>query len=258
MSDNTRHFGRFTPNGEEVIIIGYNAKMNDLMVAFPSAMPVQDANDLRGIALSADAQGKDYLLDPDPNKSVLSKAHHKGTNTDWQSFLIRTMVAKRGGTVRSVAVKDVEFANRDQKAFFQGYGESIDPDAEAERQHRRNYAEAMRNGTPLPETPSKLGTGGQVEQPMAAPAAPAVDPNAALVEALGAIAAGQAAILEKLDNVAKPARKAPAKRKAPARKKAAPKKAAEPAVEVETAPVVETPVVADDHSMTASAYGGTE
>ena len=75
---------------------------------------------------------------------------------------------------------------------------------------------------------------------MPAPApAPVVDPNAALVEALANIAAGQAAILEKLSETSAPAKRAPATRKKTTRKKATTAKKAAPKAAPAPEPVLE-------------------
>jgi hypothetical protein len=219
MSEGNRHFAKFIPTGEEVVVIGYRQKTNDVLVTFPSAMAQQESQDLRRIVMSKEAQSKDFLMDV-VGGSVLQSAHHP-SGTDWQTYLIRQAAMGRSQSVRKLTVKDLEFYDDSQKAYFGGYGESIEPEVDAVRKTRIQAQDAAMSGRPLPE-------------PIVATAAPVapVEPAAAseMVSALTAIAQGQAAILEALANMNKPAKKAP-RRKAPTKRKVATKKVTAPTTE---------------------------
>lgn len=240
MSQGNRHFATIEGSGEEVIIIGYRAKTNDVLVAIPAALTQEESQNLRMVVQSAAAQGKDYLMDQ-VGGSVLGGAHHPSAGVDWQTFLLRAAASGRSSVARRMTIKELNFLDPSQKAFFGGYGPSIEPEVDARRKSRIQAQDAALNGQALPE-PAQVAPA-----PVAAPvepAAPAVDPvQAAMLEALSSIAAGQAALTEKLDSLG--AAKKPASRRKPAaKKKAAPKKAAAPAPAPE--PEVEvTPVVAD-------------
>lgn len=253
MSGN-RHFAIFEGNGEEVIILGYRQKTNDVLICFPSALSQQEGQALRLVVQSETAQKKDYLMDQ-VSGSVLGAAHHPSAGVDWQTYLIRQAATGRSQAVRKVTMKELNFQDASQKAFFGGYGPSIEPEVDAARKQRINAQDAMMNGQPLPEPPMPAPAPA-VE---AAPAAPAEDTNSALVAALAGIAQTNAAILEKLDKMDKPARKPASRRKTPAKRKTAAKKeepAPAPVVEEDTLPSSVAP--GDDFSMTSSAYGGNE
>lgn len=231
MTYGNRHFGIYEGNKEEVIILGYRKKTNDVLIAFPSALQQQDAQDLRRIVSGEAAQKKDYLMDT-VGGSVLASAHHSSAGIDWQTYLLKQAESGRGnGVVRKTTMKEIEFFDQSQKAFFAGYGNSIEPEIEALRQNRLQAQEASLTGRQvLPEPTVEEINAAKARQEaaanlaataLAAPAAPVVDPNAALVAALSAIAAGQQAILEKLsEGDAKPTpRKKPARK--PVKKRAA-------------------------------------
>lgn len=233
MAHGNRHFATIEASGEEVIIIGYRSKTNDVLVALPAALTQQESQNLRMVVGSEAAQQKDYLMDQ-VGGSILAQAHHPTAGTDWQTFLLRSAASGRSSIARRMTMKELNFLDQTQKAFFGGYGPSIEPEVDARRKNRISAQDAMMNGQPVPEpayiAPAPVAT-----------AAPAVDPmQAAMLEALSAIAAGQAALTEKLDALGAPEKKKPAPRKKPAAKKAAPKKATTPAPEavVEVAPEV--------------------
>lgn len=227
MSYGNRHFGKYSSNGEEVVILGYRKKTNEVLIVFLSALQQQEAQDLRSIVSAEYAQKKDYLMD-NVGGNVLEKAHHPSGN-DWQSYLMRQAVARRGGMVRSVSLKDVEFFDEGQKAFFGGYGVSIEPEIEALRQSRVQAQEAALSGrTVLPEPTQeeiqaammrqKAADAAAMEATKSPESAAVEDPNAALIAALGAIVQGQQAIVEKLDAALAPVSAAPAKKPRATRK----------------------------------------
>ena len=201
MSNETksRHFATISPSGEEVILLGHRATSNEVLVAFPSAMPASESQSLKQIALSDAAQGQDYLLGTS-GKSILETTHHP-SGVDWQTHLIRQGVTGRSSQVRKLTMKEINFYDPSQKALFSGYGESIEPKTIA--------PDTM---TPDPVTPAAI------------PAPASVPADTAMVDALTALAATQQAILEKLTAMDAPAKK-PAPKRAP-RKRGTKKKSA--------------------------------
>ena len=237
-----RHFGKYTGGGvsgggEDIVILGHRATENDLLVCFLAAMTIEYAQQLRSIAMSDEAQRRDYLM------PVLAGAHHR-TGDNWQSFMIRA--ASRGGrTVRKITMKDVEFYDATQKAFFSGYGASIEPEEDARRKARNAAQTAILTGVPVaPPTEEQIQAAMAAQAPLqavpAAPAAPAApDPAMAMIaEALASLAAGQAALSAAVNNMQAPAPAAPRKKPGPkpgTKKAKAPRRMADPA----PAPVVD-------------------
>jgi len=229
-----RHFAKYEPNGEEVIILGYRQKTNDVLIAFPSAMSQQEAQDFRRIVQGSDAQSKDFLMDV-VGGSVLQAAHHP-SGVDWQTHLVRQGATGRSAAVRRVTMKDLDFYDQTQKAYFGGYGESIEPEVDALRKQRIQAQDAALHGRPLPE-PTDIRT------PVPAAPAPVAAPvDTALVDALGAIAASQKAILEQLATMSKPAPRKTTTRKKTTRKK--PVASKKPAMD-DTLTVVQPDIVTD-------------
>lgn len=108
------HFAEL--NREEVIIIGFKKQEGTVLVAVPAAMPVEDANMLKRIALSEGMQKEDVLAVP-----LTGVQHTSGVN--WFEWLLRSTNSTRGGGfLRHVTLKDLSKFNPDQKAFFKGYG----------------------------------------------------------------------------------------------------------------------------------------
>jgi len=205
-----RHFGKLTQTNEEVVILGYQAKFNELLIAVLAAMPYEEATALRKIVSSATAQGKDYLMDV-VSGSVLQGAHHP-TGEDWQTYLIKQAVSGRNGMVRKLPMSEVEFADHTQKAFFAGYGPSIEPEIDKKRAIRKQTVDSTMNGVPLPL---------DAEPPAPTPA-PAVNEavNGQLVDTLKTLAETQAEILKQLQGLNKPARKTTRRKPAAKRKSA--------------------------------------
>jgi len=191
-----RHFGKLTQTNEEVVILGYQASFNELLIAVLAAMPYAEAAALRTIVSSATAQGKDYLMDV-VSGSVLQGAHHPN-GEDWQSYLIKQAVGGRNGMVRKVPMSEVEFADQTQKAFFAGYGPSIEPEVDKKRAIRKQTVDSTINGVPLP-------LDAEPAAPTPAPVTESV--NGQLVDTLKTLAETQVEILKQLQGLNKPARK---------------------------------------------------
>lgn len=219
----TRHFAKHIATGEEVVILGYRASMGEVLVAFLSAFSQNDAQQLRRLAASQEAQKKDFLLGTEPG-SILMSAHHS-TGKDWQTYVIREATG-RSTRVRTVTLKDLEFYDPTQKAYFAGYGESIDPDADAIRKRRIEYQEAALGGKPLPPVPSEY------EQIASTPAPAPTSSDPDMVAAITALAQGQAALLEAIQNLNKPEKKTTTRRKSTTTTRRTTKKADKTAQEV--------------------------
>lgn len=117
MTQYHRHFGQF--HGQEVVIAGYNKSLNSLMVVLIGALPQDEAEDLRRIAMSATAQNLDYLV------PTLRVERHK-SNQDWFTHIV-TRLYRNDGAVKNVSIKEMEAMNEEQKAFFKGYGSPVEP-----------------------------------------------------------------------------------------------------------------------------------
>ncbi len=218
---NSRHFATISPSGEEVILLGHRATSNEVLVAFPSAMPASESQALRQIALSEAAQKQDYLLGT-TGKTILEITHHP-SGVAWQTYLIRQGVTGRSSQVRKLTMKEINFYDPSQKALFSGYGESIEPKSV--------------NPDPVPLTPAPAPTDTAMVDGLSALA----PTDTAMVDALSTLAATQQAILEKLTAMDAPAKKSATKR---APRKRGPKKKPAVATEVPAEPAV---VVVDEH-----------
>jgi len=208
-----RHFATLENGGEEVIVLGHRVKTNEVLVCFPSALPQTEAQELRRIVLSETAQRKDYLMDQ-VGGSVLGMAHHSSGKT-WEAHVLTMAMARRGNAVRKMTMKELIFSDPTQKAFFAGYGPSIEPEVDAIRKNRIAAQDAMLNGRAIPLPVQAIPTAA-VDLPPAAPAVPDAA-NAALISALASIAQTNAAILARLDTLEKGAKaeKAPGKKPGP-------------------------------------------
>lgn len=123
MSENfMRHYGKL--RGEEVVILGYNAGTNQLMICRVGGLPSDDQVTLRRIASSPVAQKSDYLI------PILSHEQHK-SGRDWFNFLAGQLKANRG-VVLTIPLKEVTEMNQSQRAFFKGYGKSAEDAVVAE------------------------------------------------------------------------------------------------------------------------------
>jgi len=255
MSYGNRHFGKINSSNEEIVIMGYREKTNDVLVVVLAALQQQEAQDLRAIVSAETAQKKDYLMDTVGGNILASVQHPSGT--DWQEYLLKLGERRGGnGVIRKLSLNDVTLFDGAQKRFFAGYGESIEPEIDKLRKSRITAQEnALTGRSTLPE-PSREEVEAALARQRAAEAEDVankasvaeetVDPNAALVAALAAIAQGQQAIIEKLDAVGetKPKRKATTRRSTTKKStsKRKPVKAAKP--EAAEATVVEPEAVA--------------
>ena len=113
-----RHFGQV--RGHEVVIVGHSKQLNNCIVVFLNSLPQDEAQDLRRIAQSTTAQSLDFLV------PTLRVERHK-SNADWFTHIVERL--RRGGdtAVTTTPIKDIDSMNEQQKAFFKGYGASIEP-----------------------------------------------------------------------------------------------------------------------------------
>lgn len=209
-----RHYGKF--QREEVVVLGYNKTMNDVIIARVTGLPVDDQMHLRQIASSTHAQTQDYLI------PVLQGERH-ASGTDWWTYLYSRLV-RNDKTVIRAPFKDITDMNPDQRALFGGYGKPAQPEPDAPPLGSPEHNEAAQQAlVDVPET-----------APVPAPVAPA-QPD--LVAAIASLADSQAKMAESLEKLT-------AKVKSPPRRKAAPKKRA-PVRRKATAKAPEPEVVGD-------------
>lgn len=202
---NLRHYGKF--RNEEVIVLGYKPSMNACMICRVTMLPVDEQTGLRQIASSVYAQGRDYLI------PILQGERHR-SNVDWFTYLASKMY-RNDGSVISIPLKEVTDLEDKQKAFFKGYGESI------EGKPVTNPAATVNPNLPNPEVEggTVLATHGDPTR-LGVPAPANVD----IASALASLAASQEKMADSLSSLVKKV-KAP-----PARKKAAKKVAASKSV----------------------------
>jgi len=243
MSQSMRHFGTIR-GGEEIVILGYNKGTNACLVARTNTLPQDEAASLRQIASSTTAQNLDYLV------TILRNEVHK-SNQDWFTHLA-TRMHRNDGSVLSLPLKEIETMNEQQKGFFKGYGQAVEPTGGpsqrvgSDQEFRTPIVEGedivvAQPVAAAPEPPANLEQAraqGLVSPTphndpemarAAAQAGPApssqFDALAAAMTSLAESQAKQAAALESLASKVKPA-KAPARRKTTrARKPAASKTA---------------------------------
>ena len=237
-----RHYATF--KNEEVIVLGYRKSMNAVMICRITSLPADEQASLRQIASSTYAQSNcDYLI------PVLTNERHK-SGEDWFSYLARRL-HRNDGSVAVLPLKEMHDMDRDQKAFFKGYGRSI---AEAKEvmdkkegrvgEGHATAGEDMQDYTPInPIEPTEV-PGMSNDVPVAAVEVPAITPEEAkpyvdreamMLQLMQQMAEGQKQIAEGLTKLEKKvgARKTVAKKRV-VRKKPAPK--AEPVPEVPAAP----------------------
>lgn len=160
-----RHYGKY--NREEVIVVGYNKGNNALMLVRVNALTMDDQNALRTIASSEVAQKTDYLV------TLLSHEPHPATKEDWFSFLCKHP-SRKHVLLMGIPLKEVSEMNKDQLAFFKGYGRSV-----------------QNPGTAVAAAPAPVP---------AAPVQQGMDP--ALMQLLGSLVDGQNRLTESMERLA--------------------------------------------------------
>lgn len=199
-----RHYAKF--QREEVIVLGYNKSMNDVIIVRVTGLPVDDQMKLRMIASSPTAQSVDYLI------PILEREAH-ASGYPWLRYLL-TRMARNDKTVIRIPFKELTDMNPEQRAVFAGYGKPAQPEVEAPPIGSPEHNEIANQEATLVDYPEGMAS---------APAAPAQPDLAAAIASLAASQASMAESLEKLAaKVNKPARKAAPKKRV-VRKKAASK-----------------------------------
>ncbi len=210
-----RHYGKF--RNEEVILLGYKASMNHVMLCRMTMLPGDEQAALRQIASSMYAQDKcDYLI------PVLQTERHK-SGTDWFTYLV-TRLHRNDGSVATIPLKEIEEMNPEQKAFYKGYGKSI---AEAKEKLDSESETAGRGPASIGDD-SRTTTGSlgvhEVGQPEPVVTAP-MDANAQMLHLISQMAANQAEMNKTLAGLTE---KLASKEEKPAPKKVVRKKATTP------------------------------
>lgn len=211
-----RHYAKF--RNEEVIILGYKASMNSVMISRVTMLPGDDQSILRQIASSVYAQDNcDYLV------TVLQSERHK-SGTDWFTYLA-TRLQRNDGSVSVIPLKELVDMNPEQRAFFKGWGKTITEAGEkaSEEEHLGMGSSIMgEDYKPTLDPNATVGPSG-VKFPVTQD-----NQNKQMMDMIAQMAAGQAALAESVAKLAAQvnSKPAPAKRKAAPRKKAASKKAA--------------------------------
>ncbi len=206
-----RHYAKF--RNEEVVVIGYKASMNSVMVARVSTLPGDDQSTLRQIASSIYAQDKcDYLV------TVLQSERHK-SGTDWFTYLA-TRLQRNDGSVSVIPLKELVDMNADQRAFFKGWGKTVEEagkHAAAEEHIGMGSAIMGEDRKPLLDPDATVGPSG-----VPFPETPESQ-NTKMLELIAQMAAGQQELAKTVAELAAKVN-TPAKKRAP-RKKVASKKA---------------------------------
>lgn len=101
--------------GDELLVLGYNVRNNDVMLVRLSALPMNEQSELRKIAGSRGGQQAPYLI------PILRKMEAPN-GADWFSYLAKKM-EQRNSPVFLLPIKEVQDSlDGDQKAVFKGYG----------------------------------------------------------------------------------------------------------------------------------------
>ena len=103
--------------GDELLVLGYNPRNNDVMLVRLSALPMNEQSELRKIAGSRAGQQAPYLI------PILRKMEAPN-GADWFSYLAKKM-EQRNSPVFMLPIKEVQDSlDTDQKAVFKGYGKA--------------------------------------------------------------------------------------------------------------------------------------
>lgn len=188
-----RHYGKF--RNEEIVVLGYKPSMNACMICRVTMLPVDEQTALRQIASSVFAQGRDYLV------PILQGERHR-SNVDWFTYLASKMY-RNDGSVISIPLKEVTDLEEKQKAFFKGYGESVEGKPVTNPAATLDYQPESGKAMETVGDPTRLGV----------PAPVGTD----VASALALLAESQAKMAASLESLAKKI-KAPAKRKTAAKK----------------------------------------
>ena len=211
-----RHYAKF--RNEEVIILGYKASMNSVMITRVTMLPGDDQSILRQIASSVYAQDNcDYLV------TVLQSERHK-SGSDWFTYLA-TRLQRNDGSVSVIPRKQLADMNESQRAFFKGWGNTITEagDKASQEEHLGLGSAVMgEDRKPLLDPDATVGPSG-VPFPSTQE-----NQNKQMMDLIAQMAAGQKALVDSVAALTEQvnAVKVAPKRKTAVRKKAPTKKAA--------------------------------
>jgi len=138
MTNGLMHFGRYSPTKEELYIVGYNPTANQVLVIFPDYLRREQRDNLRDIIMTTTAQDEDYLAKILQNEKFISDPTRV-----WLDVLFNDMFKKGSKAVRSTSLKDVDFDNEGQGAFFRGFGEPKNPENNKKNKHAPVAAPAV-------------------------------------------------------------------------------------------------------------------
>ncbi len=207
-----RHYAKF--RNEEVIVLGYKASMNSVMITRVTMLPGDDQSTLRQIASSIYAQDKcDYLV------TVLQSERHK-SGTDWFTYLA-TRLQRNDGSVSVIPLKELTDMNPHQRSFFKGWGNTVNEagaNAEAEEHIGMGSGIMGEDHKPTYDTEAEVGPSGVPFQPTQ------ISQNKQMMDLIEQMAASQAALTETVSKLAKQVNAKPARKKRATRKKVAAKK----------------------------------
>lgn len=109
------HHAQF--RGDELLVLGYNPRNNDVMLVRLSGLPMSEQSELRKIAGSRAGQEAPYLI-------PLLRKMEAPNGADWFSYLAKKM-EQRNSPVFMLPIKEVQDSlDGDQKAVFKGYGKA--------------------------------------------------------------------------------------------------------------------------------------
>lgn len=101
--------------GDELLVLGYNASNNDVMLVRMAALPMNEQTELRRIAGSRAGKETPYLI-------PLLRKMESPSGSDWFTYLAKKM-EQRNSPVFKLPIKEIQDSlDTDQKAIFKGYG----------------------------------------------------------------------------------------------------------------------------------------
>jgi hypothetical protein len=110
----TRHFAMWQKR-DQVVLIGYSKKNNDVLVVKLDQLPEDERNELQQIALHPDIQRK-YELTP-----TLTTARHSKSGETWMTN-IAARLRRHDGSVAKAFIKDLYEVEDSQMSYYKGYG----------------------------------------------------------------------------------------------------------------------------------------
>lgn len=157
----TRHFASY--NRQSVMILGFHADTNTAYVVNLAAMPLDEAEELRRLAVSPTAQKSDTMA------TILQREVHPKTGDSWLAHLWANRTRWLGHTFPA----NLTDMNDDQKSFFEGHGRSVveDTPTQTETHHvfRASPGSAAEAPAPVREAPMALVEENEVPETTSVP-----------------------------------------------------------------------------------------